>query len=137
MPTLQSNGNPLGMYVKRCRQQRGWTLAELSHRSGVPYGTLRNIEQNKKPVKPQEGTIRALATALDERDPEMLFTLAGYGIPLSPTVEARKHSIDALLVSHPEWRKELQAVQDDMTPAQQDQALQVLRVFIRMTKGKG
>lgn len=132
-----ANGNPLGMYIKRLRTRRGWTMAELSRRAELPYGTLRNIEQNKRPVKPQETTIRALAAALEEDDTEMLFTLAGYGIPISPSAEVRRHSLDVFLEAHPAWKKELLIVQDDMTPEQQDHALQVLRVFNRMQGGKG
>jgi transcriptional regulator with XRE-family HTH domain len=122
---------PLGMYVRRRRMQRGWTVAELSRQSNIPYGTLRNIEQNTKPVKPKESTIRALAEALEEEDADILFALAGYGIPISPTAESRQHSIDVLLAGHPEWWNVLQKIQT-MPPERQDQALQVLLVFVGM-----
>jgi transcriptional regulator with XRE-family HTH domain len=120
------------MYVKRRREQRGWTLAELSRQSNIPYGTLRNIEQNERPVKPLEGTVRALAKALEEESPDILFALAGYGIPISQSEEARRHSVDILLESHPEWLHMLQRVQNELPSTEQDQALQVLRVFLNM-----
>lgn len=137
-----ANLNPLGMYITRRRKKfRNWSMAELSRQAGVPYGTLRNIEQKKLPVKPLESTIRLLAAALAEQGQEqeeldMLLTLAGYGIPMSQSAEVRRHSIDVLLETRPEWLKELLSIQDDMTPEQQDQALQSLRVFNRMTLGK-
>lgn len=139
MPS-QLNMNPLGMYITRRRTRRGWSIAELSRQANVPYGTLRNIEQKKVPVKPMETTIRALATALAEQGQEqeeldMLLTLAGYGIRISQSAEVRRHSIDVLLETRPEWRKELEWIQNEMTPEQQDQALQALRVFNRMQMG--
>lgn len=124
--------SPLGKYVKRRREQRGWNLSELSRQSNIPYGTLRNIEQNPKPVKPKEETLRALAKALEEETLDMLFTLAGYGIPMSETAEARQHSFDALFASHPDWIPTLQHIQNKLSPTEQDQALQVFRVFIKL-----
>jgi hypothetical protein len=117
-------------------------MAELGRQADVPYGTLRNIEQKKNPVKPQEMTLRALAASLAEEGHEqeeldMLFALAGYGIQISPSAEVRQHSIDVLLETRPDWRKELEWVQNEMTPEQQDQALEVLRVFNRMQSGRG
>lgn len=125
---------PLGMYVKRRRTQLGWSLAELSRQSNIPYGTIRNIEQNKKPVKAQEVTIRALATALKEDSPDILFALAGYGIPMSQSVETRNQVVDGLIASRPEWREMLHHIAQRMTPEEQDQALQVLRVYTRLSK---
>jgi transcriptional regulator with XRE-family HTH domain len=136
-----ANLNPLGMYITRRRTRRNWSMAELGRQADVPYGTLRNIEQKTLPVKPLETTIRKLAAALAEKGQEqeeldMLLALAGYGIPISQSAEVRQHTLDVLLESHPEWKKELLVIQNEMTPAQQDQALQALRVFNRMQMGK-
>lgn len=125
--------SPLGMYIKRKREQRGWTIADLSRQSNVPYGTIRNIEQNKKSVKPQEETLRALAIALeDDGNDVLLRTLAGYGIPKNGTVE-RNHIVDGLLAAHEGWRKMLHNIAE-RTPEEQDHMLQVLQVFERMSK---
>ena len=125
---------PLGMYIKRRREQHGWTLAELSRQANLPYGTVRYIEQHDKPVKPQEVTVRALSAALKEESPDILFALAGYGIPLSETVESRNMVVDGLMESHPEWRDMLHHIAERMTPEEQDRALQVLRVYTRLPK---
>ena len=122
---------PLGMYVKRCREQRGWTVAELSRKSGVPYGTIRNIEQNEQPVKPREDTLRALSSAFGPETLDLLFALAGYGVPMSQTVEARNRTIDMLFAAHPEWEKVLRKV-ERRSPADRDRALHVLKVFLEL-----
>jgi transcriptional regulator with XRE-family HTH domain len=36
----------LGDFVQRIREERGLTQRELSRRSGVSIGTIRNLEQN-------------------------------------------------------------------------------------------
>jgi transcriptional regulator with XRE-family HTH domain len=36
----------LGDFVQRVREERGLTQRELSRRSGVSIGTIRNLEQN-------------------------------------------------------------------------------------------
>ena len=125
---------PLGMYIKRRREQRGWSLAELSRQANLPYGTVRYIEQHPKPVKPQEITIRALAAVLEDDGPDILFALSGYGIPMSETVEERNQAIDALIAIREDWRDMLQHIAERLTPEEQDQALQVLRVFMRLPK---
>lgn len=125
--------SPLGMYIQRKRTQRGWTIADLSKQSNVPYGTIRNIEQNPRPVKPQEETLRALALALeDDGDDTLMRTIAGYGIPKNGTAE-RNHIIDGLVAAHEGWRKMLHKIAE-RTPEEQDHMLQVLQVFDRMPK---
>lgn len=125
--------SPLGMYIKRKREQRGWTIADLSRQSNVPYGTIRNIEQNPRPVKPQEETLRALALALeDDGDDMLLRTLAGYGIPKNGAAE-RNHIIDGLVTAHQGWREMLHNIAE-RTPEEQDHMLQVLRVYDRLPK---
>ena len=127
--------SPLGLYIRSLRTKRGWSLSELSRQSNVPYGTLRNIEQNPNPVKSHERTIRAVAAALEEKDTELMFALAGYGIPISQTETERNHSFDSLFASNPEWRAALEHARDNMTPEQQKQLLQVMKVFIRLNEG--
>ncbi len=125
--------SPLGKYIKRKREQRGWTIADLSRQSNVPYGTIRNIEQNKKPVKPQEETLRALALALeDDGDDTLMRTLAGYGIPKNGPAQ-RNHIIDGLVATHEGWRKMLHNIAD-RPPEEQDHMLQVLQVYDRLPK---
>ena len=37
-----------GLLLKRCREAAGLTQREVARRSGVPLGTLRNLEQDRK-----------------------------------------------------------------------------------------
>ena len=124
--------SPLGLYIKKQRKLRGWTLSELSRQSNVPYGTLRNIEQNPNAVKPKEITITRIGAALEEKNMDLLFAAAGYGIPISPSEEARRDAITMLLLTNPEWGRALERVQNEMTAEEQDQALHMFRMFIQL-----
>ena len=42
-----AEGRSLGSVVKRIRQQRGWTLAQMSEACGIPLSTLSKIENDK------------------------------------------------------------------------------------------
>ncbi len=59
----QRAGETLGWRVRRIRQERGWTQADLVNRAGINQGYLSAIERNKS--LPSRRTIAALATALD------------------------------------------------------------------------
>lgn len=49
--------------LRRLREQRGWTQEDLAARSGVPQGTISNIEAGRT-QSPRLGSVEALATAL-------------------------------------------------------------------------
>lgn len=124
----------LGGYVTRRREQKGWSRAMLSQKSGVPYSTLSNIERNKNKVKPQEETLKALAVALEEVDDSQLRALAGYDIVVSNGVSERAKRIDALLTVAPRWEKVLRAIQEEYTPEEQDEALTNLEVHRELVR---
>jgi transcriptional regulator with XRE-family HTH domain len=66
--TVHWNGNPsthFGRQVKKERLARGWSLRELSARSGIDYSHLSRIESGKRP--PSEAIADALDAALPER----------------------------------------------------------------------
>ncbi|MFZ4748029.1 MAG: helix-turn-helix domain-containing protein [Sphingomonas sp.] len=46
LPTLQDTNDPGGA-LRALRAQRGWTLQELSKRTGMPISTLSKVETNK------------------------------------------------------------------------------------------
>lgn len=124
----------LGRYVKRRREQKGWTRAELARASNVPYSTIANIELNKKNVKATEETLKQLALALeDDRDDSQLRILAGYDVVRSSDVSARAKRIDALLTVSPRWGAAMSEV-DKMDDDDQDQALTALEVHIELVK---
>lgn len=54
---------PLGENLKKQREKAGLSQPELSDKSGVPVGTIRGIEQGRRP-DPQWSTVQALAAAL-------------------------------------------------------------------------
>lgn len=53
----------IGDRIRRLREEKGLSVAELSHLTGFDEGTLRDIEENT--VSPQLGTIIKLSKALD------------------------------------------------------------------------
>lgn len=124
----------LGGYVKRRREQKGWSRAELARQSNIPYSTLSNIERNENKVKPKEETLRALAVALEEEDDSQLRTLAGYDIVVSNGVTERAKRIDALLTVAPRWEKVLKAIQEEYTSEEQDEALTNLEIHRELVR---
>lgn len=124
----------LGGYVKRRRDQRGWSRAELARASGVPYSTLTNIETNKKHVKPTEETLRKLACAIEENsDDTQLRLLAGYDVIKSADASDLAKRIDALLQSSPRWRSALIDI-DEMSVDDQNEAVTALEVHAEIVR---
>lgn len=123
----------LGNYIKQRRDRLGWTRADLARESNVPYTTIRNIENNKRDVKPEEPTLEALAAAFSE-DPVMLKILAGYTAQINGDVSTFAQRIDALRKSSPRWEKALNAIQNDMTLEEQGQALSALEIHIEQVR---
>jgi lambda repressor-like predicted transcriptional regulator len=67
--TVHGNGNPsthFGRQVKKERLARGWSLRELSARSGIDYSHLSRIESGKRP--PTEAVADALDAAFPGRN---------------------------------------------------------------------
>lgn len=42
-----SDGPTLGSFLRRLRNQEGWTLKQMSERTGIPVSTLSKIEHNR------------------------------------------------------------------------------------------
>lgn len=123
----------LGGYIRRRRDQRGWSRAELSRTSGVPYSTLSNIERNPRKVKPTEDTLRMLAVAFGEDDSQ-LRVLAGYTITVSPDASALAKRIDALMISSPRWESALRIIQEEMSLEEQNEAVTALETHIEFVR---
>lgn len=123
----------LGSYIKRRREQLGWTRSDLARESNVPHTTIRNIENNKQNVKAKEDTIEALAAAFKE-DPITMKILAGYKAQINGDVSTFAQRIDALRKSSPRWEKALNAIQDDMSLEEQGQALTALEIHIEQVR---
>lgn len=60
----------LGERVRRLREQRAMTQAELSRRSGVSLATVARLEQTSWPVL--GATVKRLAKALGVRQADLL-----------------------------------------------------------------
>ena len=67
--TIPAN-EPIKSRLKRLREERLLTQADLSHKSGVPLPTIKDIERGVT-VRPRNTTIRALSQALNV-DPHYL-----------------------------------------------------------------
>jgi transcriptional regulator with XRE-family HTH domain len=116
---------PLGNHIIRLRSARGWTRIDLARASGVPNTTLRNIEQGRRSKKPDEENIRAIAAAL-ENEADVMLVLAGYGPAPKRTQEQTVVELDALGEIAPRWKDAIERVKNEMSPADQELALEVL-----------
>jgi transcriptional regulator with XRE-family HTH domain len=74
MPAQGTNGETL----RRIREDRGWSQAELSRRSGVNQQTISHYEANTRKPKPEN--LYRLAAALSVR-PEVLNPTVSYPEP--------------------------------------------------------
>jgi transcriptional regulator with XRE-family HTH domain len=54
---------PLGEFIKRAREEKGWSQRDLSRRSGVSISTIHNLEQGLVKTLRLE-TARLLARSL-------------------------------------------------------------------------
>jgi transcriptional regulator with XRE-family HTH domain len=116
---------PLGNHIIRRREARGWTRIDLALAAGVPHTTIRNIEKGLRSKKPQEQTIRAIAAALGN-DADVMLALAGYGAIPQRTHDQVIVALDALGEIAPKWKAAIERVKDEMSPADQELALDVL-----------
>lgn len=121
---------PLGNHIIRRRQAHGWTRADLARASGVPYTTIRNIENGTRSRKPDEQTIRSLATAL-ENDADVMLALAGYGPLPHRTHDQVVVELTALGEDAPKWKVAIERAIAEMTPADLESALEVLLAQLR------
>jgi transcriptional regulator with XRE-family HTH domain len=115
----------LGNHIIRLRNARGWTRVDLAAAAGVPHTTIRNIEKGQRSKKPQEQTIRAIAAALGN-DADVMLVLAGYGTIPSRTPDQVMVELDALGEIAPRWKDAIERVKNEMSPADQELALDVL-----------
>lgn len=120
---------PIGNYIVHRRKGKGWTRAELARASGVPYTTLRHIEQGKVSKKPEEHTIRALADAL-ENDADVMLALAGYGPLPKRTHDQVIVELTALGDEAPKWKLAIERALAEMTPDDLQTALNVLQTQV-------
>lgn len=123
----------LGKYIKRRREQRGWSRLDLQRESGVPHTTIRNIEVSDHNVKAEERTIEALAAAFTE-DPAVMKVLAGYKVPANGTVGTLAQQLDALMQSSPEWKDVLERISTEFTADEQQQALTALQIHAEQVR---
>lgn len=120
-----SHSSPLGNRIQRARAARGWSRAELSRSSNVPYTTLRHIETSEHPVKTNEPYLQAIAEALEIPFDELRI-LAGYLITPSTNNEQRERRIAAQIGAYPNLRRALETLLRRGDPAAIDQAASYL-----------
>ncbi|MEW6048203.1 MAG: helix-turn-helix transcriptional regulator [Bacillota bacterium] len=58
-------GDKVGASIPTYREQRGWSLSELSRRSGVSKGYLHELERGD--AEPTVGTLSKLAAVVEVR----------------------------------------------------------------------
>jgi transcriptional regulator with XRE-family HTH domain len=120
---------PLGRYIIRARERRGWTRAELSRVSGIPYTTLRNIEAaQRKTVRASEIALKALASAIGETEQERsdsfeeMRILAGYLLVASKDTTEQERRLLANLTAYPGLKSSLEDLFSRGDPADIDRA---------------
>lgn len=67
-----------GSYLRRLRQQRGWTQRQLARRSRCHFNTIANLEQGRT-LQPKHLTAKRIAKALELSNEQRrrLFPTAG------------------------------------------------------------
>lgn len=119
------HSSPLGNRIRRARLARGWSRAELSRSSNVPYTTLRHIENAEHPVKTSETYIQAIAEALGLPFDELRI-LAGYLITPSTDDEQRERRLLAQIKAYPDLDRALKTLLRRNDPAEIDKAVTYL-----------
>ena len=119
----------LGGLIVRIRRARGWTRVDLAHAAGLPYTTVRNIEQGIRSKKPDEANVRAIAAALDN-EPDVMLVLAGYGPAPNRTHERVVVELDALGEEAPKWKDAIDRAIAEMSASDLELTLDVLLAHI-------
>src|SRR5262245_10017325 len=70
------DGRAFGRRVRELRTQRGWSLKDLHHASGVPAATLSELENGQR-VRPRADLTMTLAEAFGAGSPAALLGLPG------------------------------------------------------------
>ena len=86
--TMAKNDSTLGSLIRLLRQQKGWTLREMSEKVGIPLSTLGKVEADKLSLaydKLQQFTSRLGLTMA-----EFLANQAPAAGPAAPVVTARR-----------------------------------------------
>ena len=86
--TMAKNDSTLGSLIRLLRQQKGWTLREMSEKVGIPLSTLGKVEADKLSLaydKLQQFTSRLGMTMA-----EFLANQAPAAGPAAPVVTARR-----------------------------------------------
>jgi len=86
--TMANNDSTLGSLIRLLRQQKGWTLREMSEKVGIPLSTLGKVEADKLSLaydKLQQFTSRLGMTMA-----EFLANQAPAAGPAAPVVTARR-----------------------------------------------
>jgi len=111
---MKKKPSPLGRYIVRARERRGWDRSALWRESEIPYTTLRNIETAENSVHTDEANLLAIAGALAENEQdqidmfEQLRILAGYHIVASQDASERDLRLLANIDAYPQLRAALE-----------------------------
>jgi len=75
-----SNNKPanIGQYIRRAREQRGWSLSRLADAVGLHHSYLSRVESGS--FRPSPEKLQRIAVVL-ELNYEDLFAIAGYHVP--------------------------------------------------------
>ena len=121
----------LSVYLKRERETRGWSLTDLSTRSGVPLTTLSRYEDAKSRGKPDHANILLLAAAFGISPQDML---AYIGYPVRPSNneaerDERWRKARELLESDPRAAKILELF-EEASDEEKDTGLTILEAHL-------
>lgn len=130
--------SPLGRFIIRARERRGWTRAALHRAADVPYTTLRNVEKSESLVQPSEIFLKAIADALGEDLQErhdyfeQLRVLAGYMVVVSQDVGEQNRRFLASVDAYPHLRRALEELLRRGDSAMIDRAYTAIEVARRL-----
>lgn len=98
---MSSDSPTLGVLIRNLRSRQGWTLKEMSEKSGIPVSTLSKVEHDRLTLTYDK--LYQLSQRLGMRMSELF---AEAGEPVSPNVTARRSLGDrsnAIHVSTPNY----------------------------------
>jgi transcriptional regulator with XRE-family HTH domain len=121
----------LRAFLLKERGSRGWSLTDLSEKSGIAMGTLSRYQSPKFKGRPKHENILALARAF-EIDPGEILRYIGYPRRPHPANgrDAEWEKLRELLEGDPR-AKRLIELYDDATDEDRDLGVELLEVYFK------
>ncbi len=122
----------LRTFLQKERGARGWSMTDLSEKSGIPMGTLSRYESLKNPHKPSHNSVLALARAF-EMEPTDLLRFIGYprrGYENGAARDQEWEKLRDMIESDPRAKKMIE-LYDQASEEEKDTGVELLEVYFK------